>query len=139
FEKPGFKQNKGIINFDVIANLPYFCASVRESTRVKPPVSVQLYRAVSEPGYEILGQHIPAGTQIAMNAWVLTKNKKVYGEDAEEYHPERWFGKDKQKLEKLDFTFGYGSRLCIGKNLATVELHKALVTVRQSRGCYLID
>lgn len=129
FEKPDLKHKHGIINYDEVVHLPYLQASIRESLRMSPPIPAYLIRAVSEPGLDILGYHIPAGTQVAHDAWVMVKNKKVYGEDAEVYRPDRWLGPDYKRLDKLDFSFGYGSRSCIGKNLASVEYNKAIVTV----------
>jgi cytochrome P450 len=65
---------------------------------------------------------------VGINAWSLHRNKEVYGEDAEEFRPERWQQKDNPErvklMEQCFATFGFGSRTCIGKNMAYMEINK---------------
>lgn len=66
-----------------------------------------------------------------MNAWVLYRNESVFGVDVEEFRPERWLQRGDEnnvdssvRLEKMKqslFTFEFGSRGCIGKNLSLLE------------------
>ncbi|EOD52864.1 putative cytochrome p450 protein [Neofusicoccum parvum UCRNP2] len=59
-----------------------------------------------------------------MNAWVMHANKDVFGDDAEEYRPERWLV-SKEEIGRMDrsiLTWGLGSRTCIGKNIALMEI-----------------
>jgi cytochrome P450 len=74
-----------------------------------------------------------------MNAYILGRNKGVWGEDAEEFRPERWLRREgetdealKARLQKMnaaDLTFGGGSRICTGRNLALVEVYKVVATL----------
>lgn len=81
---------------------------------------------------------------LGMNAWVMHLDKDVFGEDAEEYKPERWLvskediGRMNRNTltvsEQVDERFatcnfkanvmqwGLGSRTCIGKNIALMEI-----------------
>lgn len=51
---------------------------------------------------------------------------------ANEFRPERWLRKD--NLDRVDnfgsIPFGYGIRSCIGKRVAELEIHLALIQVR---------
>jgi len=61
------------------------------------------------------------------------RNKRFWGEDANEFRPERWFGVEAEKLKEMDDTmamiFGYGKYGCLGKGVAMIELNKVFVEV----------
>ena len=61
----------------------------------------------------------------------MQRNKELYGEDAEEFNPERWMVSQKRdfELEAAQFTFGVGPRICLGKDVAMMELYKLLPEV----------
>ncbi|OTA33106.1 hypothetical protein BTJ68_06362 [Hortaea werneckii EXF-2000] len=108
--------------------LPYFQACLKEAMRLRPAVGLNITRLTPPGGAEIDGQQIPGGVRIALNAWVLHRNEEVFGPDAKVYNPERWL-EDAEKakaMERCMFQFGGGSHLCIGKNLALLEMNKLL-------------
>ncbi|GAB1732168.1 hypothetical protein NU195Hw_g4308t1 [Hortaea werneckii] len=108
--------------------LPYFQACLKEAMRLRPAVGLNITRLTPPGGAEIDGQQIPGGVRIALNAWVLHRNEEVFGPDAKVYRPERWL-EDAEKakaMERCMFQFGGGSHLCIGKNLALLEMNKLL-------------
>ncbi len=60
-----------------------------------------------------------------MNGWALHRNQKIYGPDANEFRPERWLeAGDKKLMESCYPSFGFGSRTCVGKNMALMEINK---------------
>jgi len=118
------KISKKIPTFDEVGKMPYYTAALREAVRMAT-LPAYLPRVVAEGGYEIHGKFVPGGTEIACNPWVTNQNTEFYGKDAAEYVPERWLGPMKQKMERYDFAFGFGSRACLGKSLALLEMHKA--------------
>ena len=61
----------------------------------------------------------------------MQRNKELYGEDAEEFNPERWLVSEKRnfEFEAAQFTFGVGPRVCLGKDVAIMELYKLLPEV----------
>ncbi|KAF8428985.1 hypothetical protein EV426DRAFT_713727 [Tirmania nivea] len=51
-----------------------------------------------------------------------------YGEDADVFNPQRWLvSEERSKMMKnCGFTWGYGTRIFLGKNIALMEAHKAI-------------
>lgn len=66
-------------------------------------------------------------TTVSINGWALHRNNSVFGDDADEFRPERWLDSDAAKLGLMNqcyASFGFGSRTCIGKNMAMMEINK---------------
>lgn len=126
--------------------LPYLRAVIKEGLRVHPPVTDILPKVVPPEGdtVEIEGEmvFIPGGTNVGYAAWAVQRNKKVFGEDAEVFRPERWLESSGKALELMmkahDYTFGYGKWGCLGKNVALMELDKVFfeVSMRNCVGIY---
>lgn len=59
------------------------------------------------------------------------RNASVWGDDAEEFRPERWLGIDAEKLREMETTlelvFGSERWQCLGRNVALMELNKVFV------------
>jgi cytochrome P450 len=81
----------GNIEWTQSQNLPYFQACLKEAMRLRPAVGLNITRYAPAPdGVEIDGRHYPAGTRLAVNGWVLHRDKAIFGSDAEFFRPERW-------------------------------------------------
>ncbi|KAI9926751.1 hypothetical protein ASPWEDRAFT_177239 [Aspergillus wentii DTO 134E9] len=106
--------------------LPYLQAIVKESTRLLPSIVYQLLRYAPE-NFEVRGHRIPAGTPVGISPIAQNRDTDIWGEDADLFRPERWI-EDTARAKYLDsnnMTFGgNGPRMCIGKNIALVELQK---------------
>ncbi|KUI56974.1 Pisatin demethylase [Cytospora mali] len=116
----------GNISWAEAQKLQYFQACLKEAMRVRPAVGLNIVRMVPPEGAELDGQFFPGGVTIAVNGWVLHRDKSTFGEDAEVYRPERWLGdvEEAKRMERYMFQFGGGSHLCIGRNLALLEINK---------------
>ncbi|KAK5170590.1 uncharacterized protein LTR77_005179 [Saxophila tyrrhenica] len=128
------------IQYAVTEKLPYFSAVVREAMRLNPGLGVMLERVVPAGGLALEdGRTIPAGTIVGLNPWVTGRDKGAFGEDAYEFRPERWLQGDGESdadftarskvMKDADLTFGGGNRVCIGKNLALMEIYKIVPTL----------
>lgn len=117
---------------EVRQHLPYFCACIKEALRLEPPAPNFWGRLVGKGGSTILGQYIPEGTEITSHPYIVQRDPEYYAPDPNEFRPERWL-EDETKAREMDsmsFAFGMGPRVCLGKDIATIELHKLLPEVR---------
>ena len=125
-----------------LRKLPYLTAVIAESMRLFPSVGFPLERIVPQGGLKIPdGRIVPQGTIVAMNAWVL-HHQPVFGHDTDTFRPERWFkGEDEdeemanariKQMRAATFVFGYGRRVCLGKELALMEIYLFVVRVLRS-------
>lgn len=70
------------------------------------------------------GHYLPAGTCVGTAPYSLHFQEDVY-ESPMAFRPERWLSATSE-MQRDHIPFGMGSRQCIARNLATVELHIAV-------------
>lgn len=79
--RPTFKETQ---------EMPYLQAVLKEALRMHPATGLPLWRVVPNDGLQ-LGEHwLPPGTNVGLNSWVAHYDKRVYGDDAHVFRPERW-------------------------------------------------
>ncbi len=98
----------------------YLYRVVEESLRLYPAGWAWSRRALADD--TLGGYHIPAGSIILVSPYV-TQRDSAFWERPEEFDPDR-FAPERQASLRRDayFPFGLGPRLCIGRNLATMEI-----------------
>ncbi|KAM5513455.1 cytochrome p450 pisatin [Fusarium oxysporum f. sp. phaseoli] len=114
------------LSFQQSQSMLYLQAVIKEALRLHPGVGTQLTRVVPKVGLVIEGQSFPEGTEVGVNAWVLYHKKSIFGVDASEFRPERWLETGENLNIGGSFTFGAGSRSCIGKNIRNLEMSRAI-------------
>ncbi|KAJ9201541.1 hypothetical protein DTO164E3_3434 [Paecilomyces variotii] len=114
--------------YDQIKEMPYFTACYKETMRYQPSTPMIIPRYVSKDGYTLNNRFIPPGTEIGANPYVIHRNPRVFGDDADKFRPERWLDRDRAAfMDKYILTWGYGTRICLGKNIALLETYKLLI------------
>lgn len=127
-EKDGRVSNP--ITFKESQSLPYLQAVIKEALRIHPATGLTMPRVVPQSGTTIANTFFPSGTTVGINAWVAHRNTLIYGNDAENWRPERWLEYEEQgkmaEVERYSLGFGLGSRTCIGKNISLLEIAKVI-------------
>ena len=114
--------------FTDAARLPYVQAIIREILRYRPAVPFSVpHAAAEEDWYE--GMYIPKGTICISNVWHCNRDREIFGEDADEFRPERHLDEKGELFpgpvetnQAGHAAFGFGRRICVGKDLAHESL-----------------
>ena len=125
------KLAPSIVTYEQTQQLPYFMACVKESLRFSPSTPFIMPRLVSKGGIEINGVYVPEGTEIGGNPYVLHRNTDVFGTDAHDFSPDRWLESEERskEMDRYILSWGYGPRVCLGKNIAQMMTQKLCLEV----------
>ena len=64
-----------------------------------------------------------------MNSFVIQRDRRYFGDDAEVFNPDRWMRPEATSYEKYLITFGTGYNGCPGKQFAFAEIGKVTATL----------
>jgi len=84
--------------------------SLLRSVGLHSTSSLGLPRSVPVGGLQVAGKFFPEGSILSVPSYSLHRVKSVWGEDAEEYRPERWFEIDTAETQKAFNPFSFGPR-----------------------------
>jgi cytochrome P450 len=101
------------LTYEVVRNLPYLTAVVKEIVRFTNPIPGRLPRVVPSSGYQLNGEFLPPGTIVHTSAYLLNRHNSVWGDDSFKFNPNRWLVGD-ASLDKYMASFQRGSRQCLG-------------------------
>lgn len=83
-------KNDAHLSYEIASRLPLLNACIKEGTRLVPSILWQLPRASPKEGITIAGQFIPPKVTISMSPIAQNRCKDIFGEDANEWRPERF-------------------------------------------------
>ncbi|KAH7380914.1 cytochrome P450-like protein [Cadophora sp. MPI-SDFR-AT-0126] len=104
-----------------LTSCKYLKACIDEAMRMTPPVPGIIPRVVLPGGIEIDGHSIPAGVEVGISAYALHHNSSHFS-DSFEYRPERFLEAEAENTMKHFAPFSIGPRVCLGRNLAYMEM-----------------
>ncbi|KAL9608412.1 MAG: hypothetical protein Q9167_006760 [Letrouitia subvulpina] len=119
------------ITIDSVSKLAYLGAVIDEGLRLCQPVPFGATRAVPKGGASVDGHWLPQGIIVSVPRYVASRDPSNIADEPNAFKPERWLsseeGQDKfppkQRETTLSFApFSLGSRNCIGRNLANLEM-----------------
>ncbi|KAI8324390.1 cytochrome P450 [Martensiomyces pterosporus] len=113
---------------DAKNEVPYLTAVIYESMRMNPSVSGRLPRTVPTEGITLQGYHIPSSVQLCMSFAACHRNEKTWPHP-NKFDPERFMGPDSEERQRDVMVFSSGVRVCVGRNLAWVELYTTLANL----------
>ncbi|KAK8107499.1 cytochrome P450 [Apiospora kogelbergensis] len=126
-----------VISYAQTKALPYLQAVVREGIRIFPPLTDPFARDVPPGGDTVIVDgrdvFIPGGVSVIPSWTAMHRDRKLYGEDAGLFRPERWLESEQPDADRLramrrtnDLMFGHGKYTCLGKPVALIEIHKTI-------------
>ncbi|KAK3835372.1 MAG: cytochrome P450 [Linnemannia elongata] len=116
--------------YDQVRKLTYLTACINESMRLRPVAATGLPREVTEDTV-MGGYNIPKGTIVLAQISQLHHNADYFPEP-NNFLPERWIREESLFPPIQDFTFypfSAGTRNCVGKNFAMMEMRLILATI----------
>ena len=114
---------------DDITDLPFLRGCVWEALRLHPVVPS--YVVISKKD-DVLpdGVMIPKNTQMNIASYAMGRSKERYGEDVEEFKPDRWIPFVQPSPYEFPM-FKAGRRICLGKDMAIFEISTIAVMLLQ--------
>ena len=112
------------------ATLPYVTAVFYESLRFYPPVPFEIKqceKATTLPD----GTFLPKKSIVFWSIWAMNRSKSIWGDDADEFRPERWLDEGKLiQRSAFEFpVFNGGPRTCLGKLMAELVAVQVIATL----------
>ncbi|MED6143436.1 hypothetical protein PIB30_006010 [Stylosanthes scabra] len=125
-------QHNHVIHLAMLSGLTKMKWVMNEALRLYPP-SPNVQRQARDD-IQIDGLTVPKGTNLWIDVVGMHHDKELWGEDANEFKPERFMedvnGGCKHKMGYLPF--GFGGRMCVGRNLTFME-YKIVLTLLLSK------
>ncbi|EOA23872.1 hypothetical protein CARUB_v10017089mg [Capsella rubella] len=114
-------KGKSRVSEEDIQEMKYLKAVIKETLRLHPPLPLMVPHE-STQDVKLRDYHIPAGTQVMINAWAIGREAATWGPDAEEFKPERHLNSsvDFRGQDTELVPFGTGRRICPAISFAVV-------------------
>ena len=108
------------ISMEILDQLTYTRAVVRETLRYRPPVIMVPYMVKKDfpitPTYTL-----PKGSMVVPSVWPATHDPEAYP-DPDTFNPDRWITGGAEKQLKNFLVFGTGPHYCLGQTYAQLNL-----------------
>ncbi|KAM0886074.1 hypothetical protein ACQ4PT_029907 [Festuca glaucescens] len=120
-------------DFSKLKDMHYVHAALYESMRLFPPVQFDSKFAAGDDTLPD-GTAVTKGTRVTYHAYAMGRMESVWGPDCAEFRPERWLrgGRFVPVSPYRYPVFQAGVRVCVGKDLALMEMKAVIVAVVRS-------
>ncbi|KAI5284872.1 RNA polymerase C-22 sterol desaturase [Ascosphaera aggregata] len=108
------------VSMDLLDQMTYTRAVVKETLRYRPPVIMVPYETKKD--FPVTPEYtLPKGCMIIPSVWPAAHDETAY-EDPESFNPDRWITGDAEKQLKNWLIFGTGPHYCLGQTYAQLVL-----------------
>lgn len=121
------------LDFDEADQLVYLKAALAETLRLYPSVP-QDFKYVIQDDILPDGTFVPAGSTVTYSIYSVGRMETIWGKDCLEFKPERWLSPEGDKFEGPKdgykfVAFNAGPRICLGKDLAYLQMKSVATAV----------
>ncbi|XP_072975404.1 cytochrome P450 CYP94D108-like [Typha angustifolia] len=118
-------------SYDELHEMNYLHAAITESMRIYPPVPIDTQSCMRD---DVMpdGTFVTSGSFVTYSAYAMGRSEKIWGEDSNEYKPERWLDKDGHFKPESPFRFPVfhaGPRMCLGKEMAYIQMKSIVASI----------
>ncbi|OHW94229.1 cytochrome p450 [Colletotrichum incanum] len=122
--------------WEEMKDMKYLNMVLKEVLRLYPPVATMSRGTARDTTLPVGGGpdgkspvFVPKGTAVRWSSFRLHRRKDLYGEDADEFRPERW----EERRPSWDYIpFSGGPRICIGQQFALTQMSYFVVRILQT-------
>ncbi|XP_010932013.1 cytochrome P450 94C1-like [Elaeis guineensis] len=119
-----------VASLEQLKEMHYVHAAMYETLRVYPPVQFDSKYCVEDDTLPD-GSLVRKGTRVTYHPYAMGRMESIWGPDCEEFKPERWL-RDGKFVPASPFkypVFQAGVRVCLGKEMALMEMKTIVVSV----------
>ncbi|CAI0544384.1 unnamed protein product [Linum tenue] len=114
-----------------MTEMHYLTSAVYETLRLFPPVQFDSKFALND---DVLpdGTIVRKGDRVTYHPYAMGRMESIWGPDRLEFRPERWLNDDGLFVPRSPYeypVFQGGSRVCLGKEMAIVEMKTVILAV----------
>ncbi|KAG2674467.1 hypothetical protein I3760_13G137200 [Carya illinoinensis] len=127
-------------SFEQMRQMHYLNAAIYESMRLYPPVQFDS-KFCQEDDILPDGTFVTKGTRVTYHPYAMGRMERIWGPDCLEFKPERWL-RDGVFMPENPFkypVFQGGLRVCLGKEMALVEMRSVVLALVQRFDIRLAD
>lgn len=114
-----------IFEAEEVRPLVYLQAALLETLRLYPSVPI-VGKSVAAIDVMPSGHEVRPRDIVFVSIYSMGRMEAIWGPDCREYRPERWLSEDRRQLRHVApnkfMAFNSGPRMCIGKNIAIIQM-----------------
>ncbi|XP_008790365.1 cytochrome P450 94A1-like [Phoenix dactylifera] len=134
------KPAEATFTLDEVRNMDYLHAALSETLRLYPPVPLQTRECAAD---DVLpdGTKVSKGRPVMYSSFAMGRTERIWGKDCREFKPERWLenGVFQPKNPFRFPVFHAGPRMCLGKDMAYIQMKAVAATVMERFEVEVVD
>nr|QWK52383.1 cytochrome P450 96A4-1 [Isatis tinctoria] len=121
--------------------LVYLDGAVYETLRLYPSVPFN-HKSPAKPDVLPTGHRVDKNWKIVISIYAVGRMKSIWGDDAEDFRPERWISHDGMLRHEPSYkflAFSAGPRSCLGKKLTFLQIKTVAVEIIRNYDIKVVD